>query len=297
MCWVYVLFFWVGSFNAFANTKEPFVKKIEKIELSTQKDKGRLGFFAINTENNDTLGYRSEETFPTQCTSKVMGVSAVLRKTMSETSLLGRKISYSDKDLAYGQWSPITRKYRKMTVGALCSAAISLSDNTAMNLLLKIIGGLRGINDFARSLGDTSFRQDHDWPAEAYSGGAGNLDDASTPQAMVQSFRAITLGNILGEYQKNLLIQWLTKTETGAERIRSGVPYGWVVGNKTGTGAAYGSTNDIAMIWPPNHKPILIGLYYTSNIKKAKKREDLLSSVTRLIIEEFSRHDKKILIS
>lgn len=41
--------------------------------------------------------------------------------------------------------------------------SISFSDNTSMNLLLKRIDGVQGMNDFAQSIGDVSFRQDSDW--------------------------------------------------------------------------------------------------------------------------------------
>ena len=181
-----------------------------------------------------------------------------------------------------------------MTVKDLCSAAISLSDNTAMNLLLKTIGGIEGMNDFARSIGNVSFRQDNDWPAEAYSGGDGNLKDSSTPQAMVESFHKITIDKTLDRPQRDLLTTWLINTQTGSARIRSSIPNGWIVGNKTGTGGAYGSTNDLAIIWPPKHAPILIGIYYTTNNEKSTKREDILSTATKIIIDEFIVKDKKL---
>lgn len=162
----------------------------DKLKILESKSDGRLGVYAINTKNGHTINYRANEIFPMQCTSKVMGVAAVLKKSMSDPSLLQKRIFYSKKDLDFGEWNPVTEKYvlEGVTVKELCAAAISFSDNTAMNLLLKIIGGLQGMNDFARSIGDSSFRQDHDWPKEAYSGGDGNLKDSSTPKAMVKSF-------------------------------------------------------------------------------------------------------------
>jgi beta-lactamase class A len=255
-----------------------------------------LGVFAINTENEHVIKYRSEETFPTLCTSKVIGVAAVLKKTMHDPALLSKKINYSKKELDFAEWNPITEKHLSegMIVKDLCSAAISFSDNAAMNLLLNIIGGTQGMNNFARSIADASFRQDNDWPAEAYSGGEGNVKDSSTPEAMVESFRKIIIGKILDRPQRDLLTTWLINTQTGSARIRSAIPNSWIVGNKTGTGGAYGSTNDLAIVWPPNHAPILIGIFYTSNNKKAIKREDILSSATKVIIEGFMAKDTKL---
>lgn len=291
---VVVLSFFGFILNVFAEPNASVVDKLKNIESNTN---GRLGIFAVNTENGHTIRYRAEEIFPTRCTSKIIGVAAVLKKSMSDPALLSQRITYSEKDLDLGQWNPITDKHLSdgMSVQELCSAAISFSDNTAMNLLLKKIGGIQGMNDFARSIGDTLFRQDNDWPAEAYSGGKGNLKDTSTPQAMVESFRKITIGGILDRPQRDLFTTWLINTQTGLARIRSGIPNGWIIGDKTGTGATYGSTNDLAIVWPPkNHAPILIGIYYTSDNKKATKREDVLSMATKVIIQEFIANDKKL---
>jgi len=183
-----------------------------------------------------------------------------------------------------------------MTIKDLCSAAISFSDNTAMNLLLREIGDINGMNDFAFSISNQSFRQDNDWPLESYSGGYDNFKDSSTPRDMVESFKKIMIDDILDRPQRDLLTTWLINTQTGLNRIRSSIPNNWIVGNKTGTGSTYGSTNDIAIIFPPKHKPIFIGIYYISNNKEAEKREDILSNATRFIIEEFILKDSKLKI-
>lgn len=288
-----MVFFFGAALNSFSENSSSVIDKLKAIEYDTE---GRVGVFAINTENEHVIKYRAEETFPTLCTSKVIGVAAVLKKTMHDPALLSKKINYSKKELDFAEWNPITEKHLSegMIVKDLCSAAISFSDNAAMNLLLNIIGGTQGMNNFARSIADASFRQDNDWPAEAYSGGEGNVKDSSTPEAMVESFRKIIIGKILDRPQRDLLTTWLINTQTGSARIRSAIPNSWIVGNKTGTGGAYGSTNDLAIVWPPNHAPILIGIFYTSNNKKAIKREDILSSATKVIIEGFMAKDTKL---
>lgn len=279
-------------FNAHAQNLTVF-DKLKNLESTTE---GRLGIFALNTENGDIIEYRANEIFPTGCTSKVIGVSAILKKSMNDPLLLSTKVKFSKEDLE--NWSPVTQKFvsEGMTVQELCAASISYSDNTSMNLLLKHIGGTQGMNDFARSMGDSSFSQDNDWPAEAFSGGVNNVKDASTPKAMVESFRHLTMGTVLGDHQKNLLTQWLIDTNTGAARIRSGIPKGWLVGNKTGTGGAYGSTNDLAIIWPSKHEPLLIGIYYTSDNKKAIMREDVVCDATKMIVAAFMMNDKKLAV-
>jgi beta-lactamase class A len=262
-----------------------------QLEASSE---GRIGIYAINTANGEHVQYRSNERFPMGCTSKVVGVAAVLKKSMLDKTLLSQKISYTKKDLV--NWNPITEKHLDtgMSISKLCEAAIRYSDNTAMNLLVKNLGGLEQINAFAHSLHNTSFRQDHGWPEEAYAGGARNVDDSSTPKDMVKTLQKLTLGNVLDKPQRNLLISWLKNNTTGNARIRAGTPKSWMVGDKTGTGALYGTTNDLGIIWPPHCAPILIGIYYTSNDKNAAVREDIIAQATRVTIYQLAQHDQCI---
>ena len=266
-------------------------KQLAELEASSG---GRIGVSATNTANNKHVQYRAHERFPMGCTSKVMGVSAILKKSMTDHSLLQQKMTYTKNDLT--DWAPITQKYLAdgMTIGELSAAAISYSDNTAMNLLVKKLGGLQEINAFARSIGNNMFRADNDWPKEAESGGLGNLYDTSTPAAMEKSLQKLTLGNSLGLPQREQLVTWLKNNTTGDARIRAGTPKGWTVGDKTGTGSYYGTTNDIAVIWPPKCAPIVIAIYFTQNKKDAAKRDDVIASATRILLNEFAHTDQCI---
>ena len=267
-------------------------KKLAALEASSE---GRIGIYAINMGNGRHLQYRANERFPMGCTSKVIGVAAILNKSMRDSSLLSQKISYTKQDLK--NWNPITEKHLAtgMTVAQLCAASISYSDNTAMNLLVKKMGGLEQMNIFARSIHNDSFRQDNGWPEEALSGGKGNLLDSSTPKAMAKSIQTLAFTDALARSQRKLLLSWLKANTTGDFRIRAGVPKGWMVADKTGTGAAYGTTNDIGIIWPPKCAPIVVAIYYTSEHKKAVKREDIVGSVTRILVHELAQGDQCIM--
>jgi beta-lactamase class A len=240
------------STSVFARVQE----ELAQLEASSG---GRLGISAINTANNASIRYRADEYFPMGCTAKVIGVAAILKKGMTDNKLLQEKVTYQKKDILF--WSPITQKHLAdgMTVLQLCAAAISYSDNTAMNLLAKKLGGLQGVNRFARSIGDNVFRVDNWWPKMAMSGPNGL--DSTTPAAMAKSLQTLVLGDVLGVSERRQLQTWLKKNTTGNARIRAGVPKAWIVGDKTGTGFHYGTTNDIAIIWPPECAPIVLAIY------------------------------------
>ena len=277
-----------ASFSSTQTDNASPQKQLAELEAASG---GRLGVSALNTANNQRIEYRANERFPTQCTSKVIGVSAILKKSMTDPSLLQEKIIYTKKDLT--NWTPITGKHiaEGMTVAELGSAAISYSDNTAMNLLVKKLGGIQEMTGFARSINNPSFRQDHGWPDEALSGGLGNVDDSSTPADMENSLQQLTLGNILAPYQRGLLLTWLKNNTTSDTRMRAGVPNGWIVGDKTGTGFNYGTNNDIGVIWPPTCAPIVAAIYYTNDKKETKRRDDLIASATRIVLQGFAQSD------
>jgi beta-lactamase class A len=263
-------------------------EKFTALENSTG---GRLGISAINTANNQQIQYRANERFPMGCTSKVIGVAAILKQSMTNHKLLNEKIHYIKADLT--NWTPITEKHVAdgMTVAELSAAAISYSDNTAMNLLVKKLGGLQGINAFARSIGDAYFKLDHDWPDEARANPA-TTDDSTTPVAMEKSFQILAFGDVLAKDQREKLLTWLKEDTMGNARIRAGVPKGWIVGDKTGTGFHYGTTNDIAIIWPPHEAPIIITIFYSHSDKAATKREDILAKATVIVLQSFAQTDQ-----
>ena len=108
---------------------------------------------------------------------------------------------------------------------------------------------------------------------------------------MEERLQKIALGTVLTSTQREQLLTWLKQNVTGNARIRAGVPKGWIVGDKTGTGSYYGTTNDIAVIWPPHCSPLVVTIYYSSDKKDSPKREDIIANATRILIHEFSHTD------
>lgn len=71
---------------------------------------------------------------------------------------------------------------------------------------------------------------------------------------------------------------------TGAKRIRAGVPPGWSVADKTGSGD-HGTTNDVAMIWNTNRSPIVLAIYFTQRDKEAPYRDQIIADATRIVMQ------------
>ncbi len=284
------------STNAVANiSKKIQTQTREKIAMLEAAANGSIGVFAINTENNYVIAYHAKKRFPLCSTNKVMGVAAILKESEKNTGLLQRKIKYKKSELI--AWSPTTKKHVNsgMTITELGKAAITLSDNTAINLLMKEIYGPKGVTAFARSIGDDIFNLVR-WEPELNTAVPGGLRDTSSPEAMANSLRKLVLGHVLAPKQQELLKTWLIENTTGDARIRAGTPSNWLVGDKTGTCGHYGSTNDVGIIWPKNGSPIIVAVYFIVKKENAKPRDDVIAKATRIILGSVTstQHEGKI---
>lgn len=251
-----------------------------------KKSGGRLGVYAATAAGNDDFviaAYRADELFPFCSTFKMMLAAAVLKRSETDEGLLAKRITYNKDKLI--SWSPITEKNVAggMTVSELCAATVQYSDNAAANLLIDELGGPEAVTAFARSIGDTVFSLNRMEP-ELNSAEPGDTRDTTSPAAMGNSLKRLALEDALSAPNRELLQNWLKGNTTGAERIRAGVPEGWIVGDKTGSGA-YGITNDIAVIWPSDAPPIVLVVYFIQKDKNASSRSDVLAEATRIVIE------------
>jgi len=216
------------------------------------------------------------------------GTLIVNRDAFNERNL--RKAGYTASPLEDGSLADYQLHdvaLTTMTVEALCAAVMEYSDNTAANLLLATMGGPEGLTAYVRSLGDKVTRFDRKEP-ELNTGIPGDPRDTTTPDAMLASMRTVLLGEALTAESRAKLDGWLTRNTTGAAMIRAGVPSGWRVGDKTGRGGN-ASTNDIAIIRPPEGAPILLCVYSTESKAPAEEREAAVAEVARLVLEALGK--------
>jgi beta-lactamase class A len=181
---------------------------------------------------------------------------------------LDRAVHYEDDDLL--EYAPVAHENfdrdteaGSLTLEELCAAAVSISDNTAANLLLDLVGGPPGLTRFLRRHGDEVTRLDRNEPS-LNTNLPGDPRDTTTPRTMVNTMRTMLPGDALSPESRDRLTRWLIDAKTGLARLRGGLPTDWVAGDKTGTGVN-GAANDVAIVWPPDRKPILIAAYLSDS--------------------------------
>ena len=244
---------------------------------------GRLGVGVLDTGTGRTAGHRGHERFPMCSAHKALSAAAVLARVDRGEDRLDRRVRFGAE--AVLPYSPGTKAHAGgdgMTFAAICEAAVTLSDNTAANLMLGAIGGPAGLTAFLREIGDEATRLDRTEPAlnEAL---PGDPRDTTSPSAMAADLDRLVLGEALSPASRDQLAAWLVAGKTGDARLRAGVPPGWRVGDKTGTGER-GTANDVGVVWPPGRGPIVITAFITGATATPDAQSAAIADVARAVV-------------
>jgi beta-lactamase class A len=268
--------------------EEAKVKQIEAKQIAEIETKvaARLGVVALEPASGKRLEYRASERFPICSTFKLLLACAILHRVEKNEEKLDRRIVYTESDLL--DYAPVTKAHLPqggMTVSELCEAAVEYSDNTAANLLLRTIGGPARLTEYVRTIGDTVTRLDRDEPS-LNTAIKGDDRDTTSPLSMATNLQALLLGKALSVDSQRQLLTWLKANTTGAKRLRAGFPADWKIGDKTGSGEN-GTSNDVAIVWPPDQPPILVAVYLTECVRPASDRDAAIAEVARQVAKLF----------
>lgn len=279
-----------GNTSDTANTTAPAatstaaaVNADAQLSAVEQRGQARLGVFALDTASGKTVGYRQDERFPMASTFKTLACGALLHAHPLDTGYFDQIIHFTDADVTAADGAPVTgsRVASGMSILELCDAAITYSDNVAGNEVLKLLGGPQAVTQFVRTLGDQVSRLDR-WEPVLNDSIPGNEQDTTTPAAIAHDYQALTTGDALQAPERKQLTDWLLANTTGGQRIRAGLPGDWRTADKTGTGSAYGTANDVAVTWPAGSTaPIVIAVLSTHPAKDAQADNTLIAEATR----------------
>ncbi len=230
-------------------------------QLAALEDRydAKIGFYGVNLGTGRTMGHRENDMFATCSAFKAYVAAQILQKDQhGELSLTD--MIYIDPAVLVPVASKVTEPHvgGHLPLSELAAAAVRDSDNTATNLMLGMLGGPSSVTEFARSVGDDRTQMVR-WEIELNSAIPGDPRDTTSPRAMSTGFLNMLTGNVLDEPHRALLWEWMSTINTGDKRIRAGLPSGWGIADKTGSGD-YGSTNDLGVAYGPNGERLQLGV-------------------------------------
>ncbi len=106
--------------------------------------------------------------------------------------------------------------------------------------------------------------------------------------AMATSLQRLILSDALDTTERTQLTKWMEGNTTGNARIRTGVPKGWLVVDKTESGN-YGTSNDVEVIRSPNKPPIVLVIYFTQPQKEAPMCNAVIATTTQIVMGSLSK--------
>ncbi len=257
----------------------------EPLDLSAVEasNGGRLGFAVHDVASDRRLAWRGDERFVYCSTFKMYLAAATLLRVQAGEEQLDRTIPVTQADMI--AHAPVTEPAvgGTLTIEQLMKGTVEVSDNPAANILIRELGGIDAMRAFYRGIGDDSTTVDRLEPEMNREDG--DKDTITPIQSTLNLHRLLVAEDTpLTPASKALLMRWLIDTPSGRDRILAGVPTGWTVAHKTGTGG-YGPTNDIGLIQPPGRAPIVIAAYYHATPESSDAdNASIIAEATRMAL-------------
>ena len=251
-----------------------------------QELKASVGFYLHDLHSDETVEYAADLRFPMNSTFKLFACGALLARVDAGESNLHDTVALDG--LALVPWSPAMEKWMtsgnsRVSFATLCRMMLSVSDNTAANLVLKEIGGPKGFTAFMRRLGDRVTRLDR-WETALNEGKPGDYRDTTTPRAMAQSLRRLLLGDSLSLASRQTLKNWLSEHQMAANLFRASLPESWAIEDRTGAGQ-FGTRGIVAVMYPPDRAPIVATLFMRDAQARIKQRDVAIARVGKAIVQ------------
>lgn len=289
-----------------------------------QRFAGRAGIAVLALDEGWEIGWNQNVFFPQQSCSKLWVSVAALdaidrgRLTLDTPVTLGR----ADATL-FNQ--PILARLGKSgthqtSVRALMTQALTLSDNTANDKLMRVAGGPDAVRAMiaAKGLGAIRFYEGERalqsriaglvW-SPRYSVGRGfeaaraalpvsvrrnafetyiaDPYDGAQPQAVARALARLARGSLLSPASTRHLLDTMGRTRTGKARVRAALAPGWRWQHKTGTGQNFqgrvGGINDIGLLRARDGRTYALALMTVPN-RSDGDAQALMQAVTRAII-------------
>ena len=251
---------------------------------------GRLGVHALDSQSGKRAGLDDHSRYAMASTFKLPLAAAILWQVDHGAFNLERTLPITHESLLPN--SPavearLSAGMETMTLHELCTAIITVSDNAAANILLTGIGGPQALTTFMRNIGDEFTRFDRT-EGMLNTNIPGDPRDTTTPRAMVDSMLRIFTQDVLSLTSRALLIDWLTASKLGLDRVRGGIPKSWQSGDKTGTGQN-SAVNDLVIAFPPDRRPVFIAVYMSESQLPIEQLNAAHAQIGALVAGELGR--------
>ncbi|HVI04485.1 MAG TPA: serine hydrolase [Sphingomicrobium sp.] len=289
---------------------------------------GRVGIAVRSVDDGWTTGWKADELYPQQSVSKLwVSVTAMDAVDKGKVSL-DDPVTLTRDDLTLFH-QPIAALILggsyTTTLGDLMVKAITTSDNTANDKLMRSVGGPSAVRAMIKSkrlgairfyngeralqsriagliwspsysIGNAFYEARDALPQSvrkaAFDRYVSDPYDGAAPSAIVNALARLKRGELLSPGSTRRLLDVMGQTKTGPNRLKGGLAPGWVLNHKTGTGQVFGPDqagyNDIGILTAPDGRSFCVAVMIKLTSVPLPIRMSLMNNVVRAVI---AQHD------
>lgn len=298
-----------------------------RIERLGREFNGRVGIAVKPIDGSWAADWQGERLYPQQSVSKLWVAITALDAADKGRVSLKQEVTLSRSDLTLFHQPIAARilggKTYRTSLEDLLVKAITTSDNTANDKLMRSVGGPDAVRDMiaSKKLGTIRFYDGERalqskiaglvW-SPGYSVGRAFADarnalpyklrkaafdeyvanpyDGAKAAAIVNALARLAKGELLSPESTRKLLSVMGKTKTGARRLKGGLKPGWTLSHKTGTGQVLGSAqagyNDIGILTAPDGRSYAVAVMIGHTTEPVPARMRLMNEVVRAIIAQ-----------
>lgn len=278
-----------------------------------------LGIAVLDLSSGASARVNADVAFPMMSVFKAPVAAAVLSRVDEGTLSLQQLVTITRDQVQDGSAIPSVGAHfhgerMSFTIEQLLKAAVSESDNTAVNALIRTVGGPDVVMAYFRAHGIDGMRVDLDEagigrifaglpPGEqapenesdeaateryrrGYQAFLKDPRNRTTPDAAIAFLQKLQGGELLSPASTQRLLS-LMEAQTIPNRLRAGLPPGLRFADKTGTSGSLGQRtaayNDMGVVTWPDGRKRLIAAFLMDSATTAKERDQLFADIARTV--------------
>ncbi len=266
----------------------------QSVEAVIAHARGRVGVAAADLDGGGQVLINGDMPFPMASTVKVAVAAAFLAGVEQGRFRLDQQLpkmmpvaERSGRSAA----APL-RPGEVLSAQQLMELMITRSDNHATDGLITAMGGIGAVNAWLTRNGIIGQHLDSTIATMVRDDGrinpATTIDTrtASTPRAMLALLSAIDRGSVLSPQSRAVLLDTMTRTVTGKNRMRAGLPDGVVFAHKTGT--LHDVTDDVGIIRLPDGRHLALAIFVVGP-QSHTSHAQMIAEITRALYDGYVR--------
>ena len=256
-----------------------------------------VGVSIFNSDGRHILSINGNSHLPMQSVFKFHLAVAALHQVDQGRWSLEDIITITPKDLDNGLWSPIRKKYPNgtmLTLADVIEYTIAVSDNVGCDILIKMLGGPKVIEEYFHQSGivDIGIKYDEETMHAVWVRQYENWTTANAANMALNTFHN-NEDRLLTSNSHQFLWDVMKGSKTGKKTIRAGVPKGTVVAHKTGhsgnnDAGLTAAQNDIGVVFLPDGSFYYLSVLVSDSLEKAEVNQKIISDISKLTWNYFS---------